>query len=501
MQPAVDPQIQFAAGLLEAAERLASAVRGAATPGRHGPAPVVRVSVEAPVIDPLTWLSRREAGSRLYWSARGENRTAAMSGAADQYEGSHDLDFDRLASYVRHMLEGAGPDVRYYGGLRFDPARTADSLWEPFAAFRFVLPRFEYLVTGDRAELACNLVLPRDRRDVEAIASACLDLAAGLDMATGLDRATGHNRSTGLNEETPLDASAADVMPDEPFPVALARHDVPGRDTWISRVTAALGTIDDHTLQKVVLARRSSFVFDGVVPALEVFRRLRDATPNRFHYLVEAPDGRVFLGATPERLFRREGTYLFSEAVAGTRPRVADAEGDERLLSALLHSEKDQREHLSVRWAIEEILRPFCEALSVDAKASEMRLSHGRHLVSRFEGVLRSGVSSWDLMRHLHPTPAVGGYPAQAAMRVIRQSEEFDRGWYAGPIGCVGYEDAEFAVALRCGVVAKDTLHLFSGAGIVTGSVPQAEWDEIEHKIVDFARVLGLETEPSAGPG
>ncbi len=448
--------------LEDAARRLSEAVRRAGEPTRHGTSPVVRIAVPAPAVDPIAWLEAREPGSRFYWSARGEGRIAAMSGVADPYEGSNDPDFDRLASYVRHMLDGAGPDVRYYGGLRFDPARDADALWEPFGTFRFVLPRFELLSRPGGTELACNLVLPRDRRDIERIAAACLDLARVADGSNG------------------------------PLPNPVDRTDEPSRGRWMGSIDKALSTIDEHTLQKVVLARRSSFRFDDELRPLDVFRRLRDATPNRFHYLVEAPDGRAFLGATPERLFRREGEYLFSEAVAGTRPRAEDAAGDEALLSALLHSEKDQREHLSVRWAIEEILRPFCEALSVDARASEMRLAHGRHLVSRFEGVLRPGVSSWDLLRHMHPTPAVGGYPAQAAMKVIRQQEAFDRGWYAGPIGSMGRDEAEFAVALRCGVVSGDALHLFSGAGIVTGSDPAAEWDEIEHKIVDFARVLGL---------
>jgi len=134
--------------------------------------------------------------------------------------------------------------------------------------------------------------------------------------------------------------------------------------------------------------------------------------------------------------------------------------------------------------------------LSVDARATEMMLARGRHLVSRFEGVLRHGVSTWDLLRHLHPTPATGGYPAPAALKAIRRTETFDRGWYAGPVGCVGRDFAEFAVALRCGLVTGSRLHLYSGAGIVSGSEPESEWDEIEHKIVDFVRTLRLVADP-----
>jgi menaquinone-specific isochorismate synthase len=459
-------ETRVVATLHEAAASLASEVRRVAASGRYGGPAIQRIAVPAPRLDPVDWLSAREPGTRGLWSPRHENTLTAHWGVADSYECEDEVDYDRLAAYVHHMLEGADDDVRYMGGLRFDARRVPDALWEPFGTSRFVLPRFEYALLPRRSELACNLVWPHDRRSAEAIAAACEGIGT----------------------------VAEDGTRDLPLPVS--RTDDPARPEWLRRVSVALGAIDDRSLQKVVLARHSTFGFADPVDALHLFRALREATPNRFHFYFEAADGRAFLGASPERLLRREEAYLFSEAVAGSKPRVADAAGDEALRSDLLQSDKEQREHLSVRWAIEETLRPFCELLSVDARATEMRLAQGRHLVSRFEGVLRAGVSSWDLLRHLHPTPATGGYPGPAALKAIRRAEGFDRGWYAGPVGCVGREFAEFAVALRCGLVVGSDLHLYSGAGIVLGSEPEAEWDEIEHKIADFVRALRLAPDP-----
>jgi menaquinone-specific isochorismate synthase len=360
------------------------------------------------------------------------------------------------------MLAGADPEIRYYGGVRFDAGRETDENWRPFGSFRFVLPRFEYVVEGNTAELACNVVMPRDRDRLEVLARACRGIA--------VPRRFNPRAISKLVE----------------------RSDNPEREEWHGQIRTALDLISHHAMQKIVLARRSSMRFEEAVSALSLLARLRKTAPARFHFLFEAGETSTFMGATPELLFARNGSSIQSEAVAGTRPCSGNEADDEVLLSALMDSEKDQREHLSVRWAIEEILRPFCSALAVDAEASEMRLAKGRHLVSRFIGTLRSGVSSWALLRHLHPTPAVGGYPAKAAIEAIREAEHFDRGWYAGPVGWVGRDSAEFAVALRCGLVRRDHLHLYSGAGIVTGSVPELEWDEIEHKIVDFANVLGL---------
>ena len=85
-----------------------------------------------------------------------------------------------------------------------------------------------------------------------------------------------------------------------------------------------------------------------------------------------------------------------------------------------------------------------------------------------------------------NPTPAVGGFPRPQALKLIQELEPFERGWYAAPVGWVGYDDAEFAVAIRSGLVDRDRLLLFAGAGIVSGSQAEEEWAEVENKIRHF---------------
>jgi menaquinone-specific isochorismate synthase len=86
-------------------------------------------------------------------------------------------------------------------------------------------------------------------------------------------------------------------------------------------------------------------------------------------------------------------------------------------------------------------------------------------------------------MTALHPSPAVGGVPPGKALEYIREHEPFDRGWYAGPVGWIGPNSSEFAVAIRSGLVHDNTLSLYSGAGIVDGSTPEDEWNEIDTKL------------------
>ena len=120
-----------------------------------------------------------------------------------------------------------------------------------------------------------------------------------------------------------------------------------------------------------------------------------------------------------------------------------------------------------------------------------LKLERKQHLHSPAQAHLRPRVGDAEILTALHPTPAVGGAPSENARAEIPRLEPFRRGWYAGPVGWIGEDAAEFAVAIRSGLVRGPTVSVYSGAGIVTGSVPAEEWAEIENKIADFRKVVG----------
>ena len=428
---------------------------------------LMRVGVPVDNLDPFKWLSSRRGPDRIIWQARHHNKIRAMCGTAAVISGDEIPDPNHLARELDGFLSRPGDDVRFFGGMRFDPGRTPDSNWEGFRGYRFVLPRFELHRRGPHIQMYCNLVFPEDSDRLDAI----------------------------LNEIDEHEVEEYAGSPEIPEPVK--RSDYPNRENWSTRVQEALRLFLETPLEKVVLARRADFEFLKTIDPFILLEQLADATPNCFHFHFESEDGNAFIGATPERLFYRNGLQIESEAVAGTRPRGATKDDDDALRASLLTSDKDQREHAYVRDSIEAVLNAYCESVTVDQEASEMRLARGRHLVSRVTGVLSTPVSDFELVEKLHPTPAVGGHPTATAVSVIRDLERFDRGWYAGPVGWVGRDAAEFAVALRCGLVSGNQLSLFSGAGIVKGSEPDLEWQEIEQKIVDFVNVIGLDVTSS----
>lgn len=259
-------------------------------------------------------------------------------------------------------------------------------------------------------------------------------------------------------------------------------------EVWLEAVGRALEEIGQGAYEKVVLARdlhlwsRRPFDIDRLL------HDLADRFPSCMTFLVDR-----LLGASPEQLVRRDGTRLSSRVLAGTARRGADQAEDAAIGAALLGSDKDLREHdLALRSAVD-AFGPFCAMLDVPEEPSLVRLDNVQHLGSDLVGLLDPARDTHvlTLLAALHPTAAVGGSPRAAAHDAIRRLEGMPRGRYAGPVGwCTADGDGEFAIALRCADVQGDRARLFAGAGIVAGSLPEAELTETWLKLRAMTSVL-----------
>lgn len=440
-----------------------------------GTAAFAQIVLRTEPINPFDWLGKQlERGcgdgesvqtgcQHVYWSDREGKESIAGLGSADEISGDR---FDDLDSLRSRLNETAGTDLslRYFGGLRFDDQADVSAEWRSFGGFRFVLPRIEVHAYGEYSEVRCNIRMPISESDVEALRS---EIGAVTFSRTSWERSP--------------------MLP-------VYREDLPDLGGWTRNIEWALDAFSRTRLGKIVLARKATFGFSTSVDSASLLDRLVDATPDCYHFLFSGSDGSTFIGASPERLFKLADREIWSEAVAGSRPRGATEGDDDLLRDELLLSEKEQREHQFVRQNIKDTLAELCDHLEVDGRPSEMKLAKGRHLVSRVRGRVASSVDSLDLLRALHPTPAVGGHPTKDAVSAIAKLEPFDRGWYAAPVGWISADAAEFAVGIRSGLLNGKRLSLYSGAGIVGGSTPDSEWAEIENKIIDFISVFDSET-------
>jgi menaquinone-specific isochorismate synthase len=274
-----------------------------------------------------------------------------------------------------------------------------------------------------------------------------------------------------------------DELPSPTKPIrVLKRHFLPEKKEWVTAVEKALGAIRNQELEKVVLARCCVLECSEPPDPFAITSSLQSMVQNATLYCF-ADDEMGFLGATPERLFVRSGHSLESEAVAGTRKRGNTPAEDAAWEEELLRSAKDLREFTPVQTFLREALSPLCIAPLSFSPLQVRKTANVQHLYTSLSGTLKQGVSDSHILDQIHPTPALCGAPLKSAFRWIGSLEPFARGLYGGAVGWSTPESAEWAVAIRCCLVRGRIIHLYSGTGIVAGSDPEAEWDELNLKL------------------
>jgi salicylate biosynthesis isochorismate synthase/menaquinone-specific isochorismate synthase len=301
--------------------------------------------------------------------------------------------------------------------------------------------------------------------------------------ALAITRARGRTHATAAtaDAEALLELNATGVR--APAARKLEVSSVRNPVAWTAAVGSASARLRAGAAAKVVLAREVLARGDGVVSAAMVARSLRAAYPSCFTYLITGADGTAFAGASPELLIRRSGRRAFSQPMAGSVARGTTEAEDERLARELENSSKDAVEHRIVSDFVVNALRPFAQ--SVSARPAEVvRFTNIQHLATSVSAELFDpAADALQLAAALHPTPAVGGWPREAADTLIDELEAMERGWYAGAVGWIDSQgDGEFAVALRCGLLWEDGARLYAGVGVMPDSDPARELEETEIK-------------------
>ncbi|MBN1609741.1 MAG: isochorismate synthase [Polyangiaceae bacterium] len=418
-----------------------------------------------------------EAGlgeERLLWVDPLGHESVAGVGAAVEIIGQGTARFEDVAEGAsrlwKRIVRAQRPDptrppLRLFGGFAFRPGHATGAVWERFGDARFVLPRLVYQDLPSGALL--TLVVPFD----------------------SVDRAVGERRSAvrlhklvDALEHVPVD----ECSPLTAAPAQMSGHDL-GEHGWVGRVERARREIAAGHLEKVVVARCAELSMVEPIDVHQVLGRLASLDPGCTLFAL-GWQGAMFVGATPERLVAKRGQELSTEALAGSCGSFGPAAA-----AALRGSRKDLCEHELVVRELCRALQPLCATVSAAARPEVRTLRHVLHLHTPISAVLRRPAHILELVERLHPTPAVGGVPVDAAVDWIAREEPAPRGWYASPVGWFDAEgDGRFAMALRSGVLSGHQAHLFAGAGIVRQSDPTSELEETRLKLQSLFTALGV---------
>lgn len=269
----------------------------------------------------------------------------------------------------------------------------------------------------------------------------------------------------------------------DPEPAAATYSIAPGVpiDHYLDAVAEARDAVQAGRMDKAVIARPIVVTSDQAIDIHAVLRRLKASFGSSYRFSIDG-----FIGASPELLVEIEGDVVRAHPLAGTTRTTGDPDLDAQLAAELQASEKNQIEHRAAIEMVRDTLLPYCSYLDWAPEPSIVKVANVQHLGSQAEGMLsKPAPTVIELVRALQPTPAVGGYPRDAAIDLIVDVEGFERGVYGGAVGWVdGMGDGQWAVSLRCAELSDDrrSARLVAGGGIVADSEPLSELAETQAK-------------------
>jgi menaquinone-specific isochorismate synthase len=398
----------------------------------------------------------RDGASRVQW-ATPDGLEIVGRGVAARFAADGPERFDAIRTQAATAFDGLehdGPDLarpRAFGGFSFHDGHEPAGPWRRFEAASFVVPQVLVARSDDGTWLT----------------------AVGRDATEATQRLEDwHERIADLPTMRSSGSS----------PGVRSTRRTTAPEAWRTQVEAALERIETADLTKVVLAQALSVDLEEPVDVPATLERLRRQYPNCYRFLIGRERGGTFFGAPPERLVSKRGERVETEALAGSVPRGETPEEDDEHVDRMVGSDKIQREHGLVVEAIRDQLGPLARELEIDDQTIR-RLATIQHLRTPISATLEADRHVLDLVEALHPTPAVGGVPPETALETIEETESFDRGWYAAPIGWFDAAgNGEFAVGIRSGLADDETVTLFAGNGIVADSDPTEEWEEVQLK-------------------
>jgi len=250
---------------------------------------------------------------------------------------------------------------------------------------------------------------------------------------------------------------------------------VTDKDDYIALVNRAKREIKNQKLTKVIASRQVKIPLPELFDPFEFFLNLLEKYPNAFLSLISCPEYGTWIGASPELLISSAGKQLELHSLAGT-------------FSLLQHNDNGlQQKNMKEQELVSVYIRDMLNTCKLDFTEKGPEPSDAgnvTHLKTVFKIDSQNNDCGLKLLEELHPTPAICGYPYQAAKEFIDHQEANRRELYGGFLGNFNSaDDFWFYVNLRCMKLLKNEAILYAGAGIVDESDAEMEWYETENKL------------------
>ncbi|HLV46453.1 MAG TPA: isochorismate synthase [Flavobacterium sp.] len=248
----------------------------------------------------------------------------------------------------------------------------------------------------------------------------------------------------------------------------------------INLVSKGIQAIRAGKMDKVVLSRREEISIKKD-KYIDYFQRFVKKYPTAFVYWFYHPKVGMWMGATPEQLVKINNTKVKTVALAGTQ---VDKETE---LNLVVWGDKEQQEQQVVTDFILDSLKPFSKKIR-QTQPFTYRAGSLLHIKTDIESELSIENDAYKVVKFLHPTPALCGFPKNVAKDFIVANENYDREYYGGFLGEWKFDcgtkssNSDLFVNLRCMKIANEKAYLFLGGGINKDSDPESEYYETVNK-------------------
>lgn len=410
-------------------------------------------------------------GQRFFWQNREKTFTLVGLGHAYVIENNannerFDLIEEKWKELTKNIVkEESEPQPILFGGFTFDPKNDKTGEWEGFPQSFFAVATYQLVIRNDKAYVSIHLVT--DKED-------------SLEEFETLRRERDHLIHAAQVKEVKMYEK----------PIMTSYHELYKKD-YLNSISQVTGLIKEKRAEKVVIARALEMSFSDSLTSPQVLSHVINEQPESYLFGLER-ENLLFFGASPERLVKVDEGNAYSSCVAGSIRRGKTAEEDQQLGQSLLNDAKNIGEHRYVVEMIAETFAKNCIDYRVPNQPKLLKIRDIQHLFTPVEGKLSSKATILQLVKHLHPTPALGGVPRNEALAVIREVESMNRGLYAAPLGWIDADgNGEFAVAIRSAALIDNKAFLYAGGGIVADSEPNSEYEETLVKFRPMLRALG----------
>ena len=261
---------------------------------------------------------------------------------------------------------------------------------------------------------------------------------------------------------------------------ALKNH---GTAKFLRAVQSIKSHIQQGNIFQAVLSQRFEVAVE--TSAIVLFESVRALCPSSYSFYFDFKESQFF-GASPETLLKIEDGELETHPIAGTRPRGQSAVLDRALETELLSDEKEAAEHLMLVDLSRNDIGRVAQAGSVRVAAFRelMHLPNVMHLISVVRGTKKIEKTDLAALCSCFPAGTLTGAPKLRAMEVLAELESRPRGFYGGAVVAFDFAGGlDSCIAIRSVEVKHGQAILRAGAGIVADSTPEAEYQEIIHKL------------------